>query len=75
MAKYKLPVMIERINGKEYMARSDLIRATAVGDTPEEAIENLREAIDAMIEEFGTNLVFKDIDKNIDYRLVEVGNE
>jgi predicted RNase H-like HicB family nuclease len=57
------------------MARSDLIRATAVGDTPEEAIENLREAIDAMIEEFGTNLVFKDIDKNIDYRLVEVGNE
>ncbi len=49
-------------------------RATAVGDTPEEAVENLREAIDAMIEEFGIELVLKDIDKNIDYRLVEVGN-
>ncbi len=33
-----------------------------------------KEAIDALIEEFGIDLVFKDIDKNIDYRLVEVGN-
>jgi len=56
------------------MARSELVRATAVGDTPEGALENLREAIDALIEEFGIELVFKDVDKNIDYRLVEVGN-
>ena len=74
MMKYKLPVIIEKINDTEYMARSELVRATAVGDTPEEAVENLRESIDIMIEEFGVDLVFKDIDKNIDYRLVEVGN-
>ncbi len=72
--KYKLPVVIEKISDKEHMARSELVRATAVGDTPEEALENLREAIDALIEEFGIELVFKDIDKSIDYRLVEVGN-
>lgn len=72
--KFKLPVIIEKISDTEYMARSEPVRATAVGDTPEEAIENLREAIDAMIEEFGMDFVFKGIDKNIDYRLVEVGN-
>ena len=72
--KYKLPVTIEKINEDEYMARSELVRATAVGATPEEAVENLRESIDEMIEEYGFELVFKDIDKNIDYRLVEVGN-
>jgi hypothetical protein len=27
-----------------------------------------------MVEEFGVDLVFKDADKNVDYRLVEVGN-
>lgn len=53
MMKYKLPVIIEKINATEYMARSELVRATAVGDTPEEAVENLKEAIEAMIEEFG----------------------
>ncbi len=72
--KYKLPVAIEKINDKEHLARAELIRATAVGDTPEEALENLREAIDALIEEFGVELVFKDVDKSIDYRLVEVVN-
>ncbi len=63
-----------KISDEEHMARSELVRATAVGDTPEGALENLREAIDALIEEFGIELVFKDVDKNIDYRLVEVGN-
>ncbi len=72
--KYRLPVVIERISDKEHMARSELVRATAVGDTPEEAVENLREAIDDLIEEYGIELVFKDVDKSIDYRLVEVGN-
>ncbi len=72
--KYKLPVIIEKISDNEYMARSELVRATAVGDTLEEAVGNLREAINAMVKEFGVDLVFKNIDKNIDYRLVEVGN-
>ncbi len=72
--KYRLPVVIEKISDKQHMARAELVRATAIGDTPEEAVENLREAIDVLIEEFGIDLVFKDLDKNIDYRLVEVGN-
>ncbi len=55
------------------MARSEPVRATAVGDTPEEAIKNLKEAIEAMIEEFGAELVFRGLDKNIDYSFVEVG--
>jgi len=32
------------------------------------------QTIEEMIEEYGFELVFKDIDKNIDYRLVEVGD-
>ncbi len=56
--KYRLPVVIEKISDKEHMARSEFVRATAVGDTPEEAVENLKEAIDALIEEFGIDLVF-----------------
>ena len=72
--KYKLPVAIEKIGEHEYMARAELIRATAVGDTPEEAFDNLKDAIDAMIEKFGAEPVLKDLEKNIDYRLVEVGN-
>ena len=72
--KFKLPVTIEKHGHNEYMARSELVRATAEGDTPEEAVKNLKEAIEAMIEEFGSDLVFKDLDKNIDYSLVEVGN-
>jgi len=67
MMKCRLPVIIEKINDTEYMARSELVRATAVEDTPEEALESLKKAIDAMVEEFGIDLVFKDIDKNIDY--------
>ncbi len=65
---YRLPVAVEKINDKEYMARSELLRATAVGDTPEEALENLREAIDALIDEFGVELVFKDVDIRCNYK-------
>ena len=71
--KYRLPVTIEKNSDHEYMARSEPVRATAVGETPEEAIKNLKEAIEALVEEFGAELVFKDLDKNIDYSFVEVG--
>ncbi len=63
--KYRLPVVIEIISDKEHMARSELVRATAVGDTPEEAVEKLKVAIDALIEEFGIDLVFKDVDNKM----------
>ena len=49
--KYKLPVTIERIGDNEYMARSEVVRATATGDFSEEAVENLKEAVEGMIEE------------------------
>jgi hypothetical protein len=36
------------------------------------AVENLREAIETMMKVFGFDPVFKNIDKNIDCRFVEV---
>ena len=71
--KYKLPVTIERIGDNEYMARSEVVRATASGDSPEEAVENLKEAVEGMIEEYDAELVFKDLDKDVHYSIVEVG--
>ena len=45
---YKLPVTI-KLYDREYIARCEPLRATATGDTPDEALKNLREAIDEMI--------------------------
>ena len=59
--KFKRPVTIEKHGYNEYMARSELVRATAGGDTPEEAVKYLKEAMQAMIEEFGSDLVIKDL--------------
>lgn len=36
---------VVRLEDGRYMARCDALRATAVGDTPEEALNNLREAV------------------------------
>jgi predicted RNase H-like HicB family nuclease len=68
---YKLPVTIKNVN-KEYIAHCAAVRATATGDTPDEAVKNLEEAIDDMIKEFGPDMVFKDLNPDLDYRLIEV---
>ncbi|HHW39666.1 MAG TPA: type II toxin-antitoxin system HicB family antitoxin [Syntrophomonadaceae bacterium] len=68
---YKLPVTI-KLCGKEYIARCEPLRATATGDTPEEALKNLKEAIDEMVAEFGREAVFQDISPEVDVRVLEV---
>ena len=72
--KYHILVIVQKINDGEYMARAEQVRATAVGETPDEAVDNLREAIDEMVEEYGNDVVFKDVDQSIDYRMVELNH-
>lgn len=68
---YRLPVTIKQYE-REYIARCEPLRATATGDTPDEALKNLREAIDEMIKEFGREAVFQDISPEVDVRVLEV---
>ncbi|MCL6479907.1 MAG: hypothetical protein K6T65_16175 [Peptococcaceae bacterium] len=68
---YKLPVTI-KLYDREYIARCEPLRATATGYTPDEALKNLREAIDEMIKEFGREAVFQDISPEVDVRVLEV---
>jgi len=56
--KYKLLVTIEKVDENEYMARVEDLRATAMGDSAEDALNNLRDSINLMIEEYGTELVY-----------------
>jgi predicted RNase H-like HicB family nuclease len=72
--KYKLLVTIEKVNDNEYMARAEDVRATAMGDSVEDALDSLRESINLMIDEYGSELVFKGIKESLEYRFVEVGN-
>jgi predicted RNase H-like HicB family nuclease len=72
--KYKLLVTIEKVDENEYMARVEDLRATAMGDSAEDALNNLRDSINLMIEEYGIELVFKGVNESLEYRFVEVGN-
>lgn len=63
--KYKLPVNITKIDKTTYMAQCDPVRATATGDTPEQALTNLHDAINELIKEYGEKAVFQDIGENI----------
>ncbi len=69
---YKLPVIIFKLYDKEYIARCEPLRATATGDTSDEALKNLREAIDEMIRESGREAVFQDINPEVDVQVLEV---
>ncbi len=68
---YKLPVTI-KLHDKEYIARCELVRATATGDTPDEALKNLKDAINEMVKEFGKALTFQDVSPEADVRVLEV---
>ena len=70
--EYKLPVIITSLEDKSYMAHCDLVRATATGNTPEEAVKNLHEAIKEMVQEFGKEAVFQDVTPDIDIQMLEV---
>ena len=68
---YKLPVTI-KLYDRAYIARCELLRATATGDTSDEALKNLSESIDEMIKEFGREVVFQDISPETEVRVLEV---
>ena len=70
--KYKLPVIIAQSEEGGYIARCEEVRATATGDTPDEAVDNLREAIKEMITEFGENAVFQDVAVESEVQVIEV---
>ena len=70
--KYKLPVIIIKSGEGEYIARCEEVRATATGDTSDEAVDNLREAIKEMITEFGEGAVFRDVIPESEIQVIEV---
>ena len=69
---YRLPVIILPFEESGYVARCEEIRATAMGDTVEEAIQNLREAIQEMVEEYGETVVFQDVSPESQVEVIEV---
>lgn len=53
------------------MAHCEPVRATALGDTVEEAMANLQEAIAEMVREFGEAKVFEDVNPASDVKVLE----
>ena len=69
---YKLPVVLSPLSEGGFLARCELVKATATGNTCDEAIENLREAIEDLIQEYGKSAVFQDISPEGDVQVIEV---
>lgn len=70
--KYRLPITVVPLGEGGYMAHCDPVRATATGNTSEEAIENLCEAIKELVVEFGEAAVFQDIKPEAEVQVLEV---
>ena len=70
--KYKLPVIIVQSEEGGYIARCEEVRATATGDRQDEAVNNLREAIEEMVSEFGESAVFQDVTPESEIQVIEV---
>ena len=68
----KTPVIVAPLKEGGYMARCEEIRATATGDTPDGAIQNLLEAIDEKVKEYGQNEVFQDLMPESQVQVIEV---
>lgn len=68
----KIPVIVTPLKDGGYMARCEEIRATATGNTTDDAVHNLREAIDEMIKEYGRNEVFQDLMPESQVQVIEV---
>ena len=69
---YKLPVVVVPLKEGGYLARCEEVRATAMGDTPDEATRNLIESIDEMIKEYGQGAVFQDVATESEVKIIEV---
>jgi predicted RNase H-like HicB family nuclease len=68
----KIPVVVSQLKEGGFMARCEEIRATATGDSPDDAVRNLREAIDEMVKEYGQNEVFQDLMPESQVQVIEV---
>jgi len=70
--KYKLSALLVPLGDGGFMARCERIRATATGNLPEEALQNLQEAISDMVKEYGEEEIFQEMGPGTDLRLIEV---
>lgn len=70
--KYRIPVLITRLESGDFMARSEPLRATATGISREDAVAKLKEAILDMVNEFGERRVFEDLESDTDVQTVEL---
>ena len=69
---YKLPVVLSPLNEGGFLARCAQVKATAIGDTCDEAMENLREAVADLIQEYGESAVFQDISPEGEVQVIEM---
>ncbi len=70
--KYRLPVTVVPMDEGGFMARCEQVRATATGESSEAAIENLREAIEEMVMEYGEEVVFEGVTPEGDVQVIDV---
>ncbi len=70
--KYRLPVTVFPMDDGGFMARCEQVRVTATGDSSQAAIENLREAIEELVLEYGEAAVFEGVSPEGDVRVIEV---
>lgn len=70
--KHKLSALIIPLEEGGFMARCERIRATATGNSPEDALQNLQEAIFELVNEYGEEEIFQVMAPGTDLRLIEV---
>jgi predicted RNase H-like HicB family nuclease len=70
--KHKSRVIVSPLKEGGFIARCQEVRATAMGDTPDEAMQNMREAINEMITEYGEAAVFQDVVPESQVQLIEL---
>lgn len=70
--KYKLPVIITKLEDGQYMVSCEALNAVATGGTTREAVAYLQEAIEDMVAEFGKSKVFEKVNPNAEVQILEV---
>jgi len=70
--KYKLSVVITPLSKGGFLARCEQVRATATGNTCGEAVQNLREAVEDLVHEYGEAAVFQGISPESEVQVIEV---
>jgi len=70
--KYKLSVVIIPLSKGGFLARCEQVRATATGNTCGEAVQNLREAVEDLVREYGEAAVFQEISPESEVQVIEV---